>query len=290
MQLDSICSDPDDALNARSPFSIPNPLVQINQQPSDSPEHDLLLLHSPQLDPETLFAFTADLPPSSEAFASDDFNHDPPSANVQHSFASKQSSRFNPFSTPGPKFAAVHRPGVYFDSPIEDPSDSDPLDPFQGYQIEELDYKWKPFLRHGRHPELDNTSSNHVFSDIPDVELPRDVSTPLESTDTLTSDIGSFDMSSPSPKPTPEIEQQVRVATPEMKAPAVFAPGPGIFISPLRGSASTPPESGPHPEQPKSQVIFAIFLVSYLVVDSTPDTCTSNTCQSLKHKTCITDR
>ncbi|KAJ7725833.1 hypothetical protein DFH07DRAFT_1002111 [Mycena maculata] len=48
------------------------------------------------------------------------------------------------FSTPGPGYQPV-----YFDSPTEDPSDSDPQsDPLQrGYELDSLDFKWKPFFQ-----------------------------------------------------------------------------------------------------------------------------------------------
>ncbi|KAG2074659.1 hypothetical protein BDR04DRAFT_1092865 [Suillus decipiens] len=52
----------------------------------------------------------------------------------------------NIFSTPGPAFT-VSRP-VYFDSPTEDPSLSDPLEP-ESYELDldALDFRWQPFLR-----------------------------------------------------------------------------------------------------------------------------------------------
>jgi len=52
----------------------------------------------------------------------------------------------NIFSTPGPAFT-VSRP-VYFESPTEDPSLSDPLEP-ESYELDlnALDFRWRPFLR-----------------------------------------------------------------------------------------------------------------------------------------------
>ncbi|KAG1766941.1 hypothetical protein EDD22DRAFT_331861 [Suillus occidentalis] len=52
----------------------------------------------------------------------------------------------NIFSTPGPAFT-VSRP-VYFDSPAEDPSLSDLLEP-ESYELDldALDFRWQPFLR-----------------------------------------------------------------------------------------------------------------------------------------------
>jgi hypothetical protein len=57
-----------------------------------------------------------------------------------------QDKTTNIFSTPGPAFT-VSRP-VYFDSPVEDPSLSDTLEP-ESYELdlEALDFRWQPFLR-----------------------------------------------------------------------------------------------------------------------------------------------
>ncbi|KIK44784.1 hypothetical protein CY34DRAFT_599339 [Suillus luteus UH-Slu-Lm8-n1] len=57
-----------------------------------------------------------------------------------------QDKMINIFSTPGPAFT-VSRP-VYFDSPAEDPSLSDPLEP-ESYELDldALDFRWQPFLR-----------------------------------------------------------------------------------------------------------------------------------------------
>ena len=52
----------------------------------------------------------------------------------------------NVYVTPGPTFASS-RP-VYFDSPTEDPSLSDPLQP-ESYELDlnAIDFRWRPFLR-----------------------------------------------------------------------------------------------------------------------------------------------
>jgi hypothetical protein len=57
-----------------------------------------------------------------------------------------QDKMMNIYSTPGPAFT-VSRP-VYFDSPAEDPSLSDPLEP-ESYELDldALDFRWQPFLR-----------------------------------------------------------------------------------------------------------------------------------------------
>ncbi|KAG1900608.1 uncharacterized protein F5891DRAFT_300468 [Suillus fuscotomentosus] len=63
-----------------------------------------------------------------------------------HSPTEENELTMNIFSTPGPAFT-VSRP-VYFDSPTEDPSLSDPLEP-ESYELDldALDFRWQPFLR-----------------------------------------------------------------------------------------------------------------------------------------------
>lgn len=56
----------------------------------------------------------------------------------------------NVYATPGPTLACS-RP-VYFDSPTEDPSLSDPLQP-ESYELDlnAIDFRWRPFLRSNAH-------------------------------------------------------------------------------------------------------------------------------------------
>ncbi|KAG1890208.1 hypothetical protein F4604DRAFT_2004473 [Suillus subluteus] len=70
----------------------------------------------------------------------------------------------NMFSTPGPAFT-VSRP-VYFDSPTEDPSLSDPLEP-ESYELDldALDFRWQPFLRKTLpEPSLANKRTYTMYS------------------------------------------------------------------------------------------------------------------------------
>ncbi|KAG1777743.1 hypothetical protein EV702DRAFT_1196953 [Suillus placidus] len=86
----------------------------------------------------------------------------------------------NLFSTPGPAFT-VSRP-VYFDSPTEDPSLSDPLEP-ESYELDldTLDFRWQPFLRKTLpDPGLANkqTYAMHASATIPPVFEDSDVLLP----------------------------------------------------------------------------------------------------------------
>jgi len=77
----------------------------------------------------------------------------------------------NIFSTPGPTFV-THRP-MYFDSPTEDPSQPDTLEPESyGLDLNALDFQWRPFLRkflpdHGLTDLPDSNSSLHASDTYP---------------------------------------------------------------------------------------------------------------------------
>ncbi|KAG9316331.1 hypothetical protein JVU11DRAFT_2362 [Chiua virens] len=75
-------------------------------------------------------------------------NNDPPSKFQELGPILATSPRLNVYATPGPTFACS-RP-VYFDSPTEDPSLSDSLDP-ESYELDlnAIDFRWRPFLRSG---------------------------------------------------------------------------------------------------------------------------------------------
>ena len=113
-----------DDVNERSPFTqtLPN-LVHENDLPSDLQEHGAYINHHDQV-------FRG--------------GHD----------------NMNVYVTPGPTFACS-RP-VYFDSPTEDPSLSDPLQP-ESYELDlnAIDFRWRPFLRSNA-PE--NDSNRHSVS------------------------------------------------------------------------------------------------------------------------------
>jgi hypothetical protein len=113
-----------DDVNDRSPFTHAlQSLVHENELPSDLQEHGACIDHHDQV-------FRG--------------GHD----------------NLNVYVTPGPTFACS-RP-VYFDSPTEDPSLSDPLQP-ESYELDlnAIDFRWRPFLRSNA-PE--NDSNSHSVS------------------------------------------------------------------------------------------------------------------------------
>ncbi|KAF8210262.1 hypothetical protein K438DRAFT_146658 [Mycena galopus ATCC 62051] len=89
------------------------------------------LLHSPS--PEFSAAQSTDFYPHHG-------NHATSPAKSDHS------AYIDLYSTPGPGYRTV--PPVYFDSPTEDPSDSDPMmEP--AYELDSLDFRWAPFIQKG---------------------------------------------------------------------------------------------------------------------------------------------
>lgn len=185
----------------------------------------------------------------------------------------------------------IPRP-IYFDSPTEDPSDSDPLQPENdsGYKLDTdaLDFQWKPFIRNG---SIDHGSPKH-HSEKP-LHLPQSQSPsqyPNQAMDVIESPTSSESEARnyhafypsvhgtqtrtstqtimlsppkslpPSSPPTNDIENNSQhhtsnslspetadrsesyPRTPERTAPVpppIFAPAPGIFISPLAGEKSS---------------------------------------------------
>ncbi|OJA20501.1 hypothetical protein AZE42_01990 [Rhizopogon vesiculosus] len=146
----------------------------------------------------------------------------------------------NMFSTPGPTFT-VSRP-VYFDSPTEDPSLSDPLEP-ESYELDldALDFRWQPFLRkslpdHG----LGNPANSSLNASVtlPAFEEPKCPS--LHSPGSIayeqtanTDACIEYDLHRGSPVSGHVIQQT-----------SAFVPVSGIFISPLRNATLSPVLSG----------------------------------------------
>ncbi|KAJ7045506.1 hypothetical protein C8F04DRAFT_1388134 [Mycena alexandri] len=161
------------------------------------------------------------------------------------------------YSTPGPGYRTV--PPVYFDSPTEDPSDSDPMEPV--YEVDSLDFRWEPFIQKTA-PLVAPTIVTDCYYEIraePDGE--DDINGQLYASVNMGPTSAERD---PSPGPfsfappaddlptttlpdTREKNQDVP-ATPER--PPFFAPVPGIFISPLLGDAApkTPPKQSTQDE------------------------------------------
>lgn len=95
-----------------------------------------------------------ELPQFARTFSGIVQDNEPPSDFQEHGACMShnyQKSRggddsFNVYATPGPTFSCSLP--VYFDSPTEDPSLSDPLQP-ESYELDlnAIDFRWRPFLR-----------------------------------------------------------------------------------------------------------------------------------------------
>lgn len=146
----------------------------------------------------------------------------------------------NLFATPGPG----HRPPrpIYFDSPAEDPLDSDPLQP--GYEIDydTLDFHWTPFNRKSTNePEKKSITVQPLLEEY--VRGTDDENENITAFATLSKIESQEGMKSPGPfrfyvaDETFDDSHQLEQPTtpePEKRRAPVFAPAPGIFISPLR--------------------------------------------------------
>ncbi|KAG1751512.1 uncharacterized protein EDB91DRAFT_611079 [Suillus paluster] len=168
----------------------------------------------------------------------------------------------NIFSTPGPAFT-VSRP-VYFDSPTEDPSLSDPLEP-ESYELDldGLDFHWQPFFRKTLpDPSLTNQQTPNIRAsaafppvfeepDGPLPDLPHSFRSVADEQATINEapDVriecglleGSF---RGSPVSGHVIQQSPSPQLNDQSGTGVFAPASGIFISPLRGAPSSPAVPG----------------------------------------------
>ncbi|KIJ67719.1 hypothetical protein HYDPIDRAFT_25194 [Hydnomerulius pinastri MD-312] len=180
-------------------------------------------------------------------------------------------------TTPGPSFACS-RP-VYFDSPTEDPSFSDPLEP-DAYELDlnAIDFRWQPFLRSNAREEdpskqVDSTTRSQSFgftvSEDENDQLEWEARITMDHADlNATASVGLPLFSSQDPQDevylefSPDATQQTGVAPstnavlepsgPNTQSPpatnetkeveTVFAPAPGIFISPLRDRPPSPQE------------------------------------------------
>lgn len=169
------------------------------------------------------------------------------------------------FSTPGPGYPAA--PQVYFDSPTEDPSYSDPLEP--RYELDSLDFRWEPFIQQGDNQDdaAPATQSPHVAAGPAGIlgtnsgdDYYYETRVEPEGEDDEDEQLyASINMGSASADPGPSLSQgrfsfappadglpvthaeesreqdQDAPFTPQRPGPPFFAPVGGIFISPLRG-------------------------------------------------------
>ncbi|KAG5638641.1 hypothetical protein H0H81_011360 [Sphagnurus paluster] len=160
------------------------------------------------------------------------------------------------FATPGPGYCAP-RP-IYFDSPTEDPSDSDPLQPGYEIDVSELDFRWEPFIRKGPTEELEDRrvdaeppheirniwtqehDAKHEYTDTtPHPEHLWSVVTPERREPSpnpfrFSLDVGALN---DTPPRTPTRECAPQELEPQQPPAPAFAPAPGIYISPLRGES-----------------------------------------------------
>lgn len=156
----------------------------------------------------------------------------------------------NIFSTPGPTFT-VSRP-VYFDSPTEHPSLSDPLEP-ESYQLDlnALDFRWQPFLR--------KTLPDHSLINPPNSSLHASATFPAFEEPYCPSLHSPGDIAyEQAAKTDPRVEYDLFRGTPvsahvfqQTSSPQLnvqsgtgpFAPLSGDFASPLHDATSPPPTS-----------------------------------------------
>jgi hypothetical protein len=199
---------------------------------------------------ETAPGYSSDDIPDYNASCYDSFADDPPSDPLLDPSAYTQPLP-NIFATPGPGYRPPQQ--IYFDSPTEDPSDSDSLQP--GYEVDydSLDFRWEPF----------NLKDAHITGSKENMTIPLQYSDPgvyvdIEPDWPKTSQATERDQLNPVPSPTRvlspgpfafsvnepctiasshESSAQQRQTTPEYQRgiPQVFAPAPGIFLSPLGG-------------------------------------------------------
>lgn len=262
---DSINSTEGDADEFWNPLSMPEPLIQ--------PSSNGSILHAPVttrphsssivFDPETGLVPASPSPLLLYEDATTDSSDSDhlPLATKMHKLTSvthlPQLHLKNQFSTPGPGcYVPLSRP-VYFESPTEDPSDSDPLAPPEGYEVDEVDFRWEPFIRKNEsnaaygNERRDEWGSTMDFNTRKSAEETMTIGfkvrqdTP-EPTNEAQASMTHFSRSRLSPVEypvslTPDRGQREEPSTPEPKKDeAPFAPAPGIFISPLNNQIELP--------------------------------------------------
>jgi len=188
-----------------------------------------------------------------------------PKTHAQSS-SSRPSSSF-PSPTPGPVFGPApvnfyNSPGpgartneekpsapvhpLYFDTPTSD--DTDP-----GVDVSELAFTWTPFSRYGQeilHQETPPSANLRLAKQVTSEQGPRPKSmssfphldqsgyhNPLPKVSETASDWLLFSDSDDNDEPSEEIDELNETVSDPVKASAadVFAPAPGIYLSPLRG-------------------------------------------------------
>ncbi|KAG6810979.1 hypothetical protein H0H92_009562 [Tricholoma furcatifolium] len=183
----------------------------------------------------------------------------------------------NLFATPGPGYQPV-----YFDSPTEDPSDYDPLEPSPGFDIalNNIDFKWTPFDRKAIGEECNiapgyiDTFHSGLWDDLSGPRPGAFKSTPSNFSETsLTSDC----MPSPSPfrfSPPAALNYTIQDTEESIPVGLPFTPAPGIFVSPLRGEPDDSEAS--IPRTPEKKVRQCDKPTSHRETKRLPDTQTSD--------------
>jgi hypothetical protein len=239
------------------PFSKPGPTSLVTTSMSSLLENTSSL--RPSADPR-LPSYIASLSDTVPGYSSDDIPYwnahcDDPFADDSASDPSFDPANTQPlpdlFATPGPGYRSPQR--IYFDSPTEDPS-SDSLQPGYDIDYETLDFHWEPFNR----KDTDVTERKETIPSIPlqhagfgvyvDTEPDRqeifqatkqEQLHPPPSHRPVSPSPFAFAAGSQSEAYTivssHESSAQQCQTTPEpQQMPPVFAPAPGIFLSPLR--------------------------------------------------------
>ncbi|EPQ57461.1 hypothetical protein GLOTRDRAFT_137786 [Gloeophyllum trabeum ATCC 11539] len=165
--------------------------------------------------------------------------------NITNDLLPTENIKTDAFSTPGPAYLAP--PGVYFDSPVEDPLYSDPIEP-DNYQLdldidyENVDFQWAPFFRKGS-PSLEGVyhqdhGPNLIAVSVGSSNPRRRASSSKASEIVQASAVQEESRNDQGDSPFVDLGEQSDIpmsfgGTPEKQKKA-FAPAPDIFISPLR--------------------------------------------------------
>jgi hypothetical protein len=159
---------------------------------------------------------------------------------------------------------------VYFDSPAEDPSDSDPLQSAYELDYDSLDFQWAPFIQKCKVDTLalkpfvvsQSADDDYYYEVRVDPEVEDDEEGPLYASVNLDSaqheralspnpfsfSVPFDDVPTATPLETDESKAKTPT-TPERPTPQFFAPAPGIFLSPLRDNEqSQSPEKNQVPD------------------------------------------
>lgn len=253
------------------------PMVPVPQQLTS---HATYMMHPPVLPVSHLRPDNEiELPQFTRAFSAIVQDNEPPSdfeehgacISHQHQVFRGGDENLNVYATPGPTFPCSLP--VYFDSPTEDPSLSDPLKPESyGLDLNAIDFRWRPFLRSNTQESDMNRTSVSPSSPL-GYAVPNPVGDQNGWGARFTVDQGEYGASNKEP---PSLAEDVEIAylndigailPSNMKTSTInslirpwpspindvqqvrpaFANAPGIFLSPLR-------------DQPESALLAAAYV------------------------------